>query len=119
MARNISEFGNKPVFEEAEQQKVEDLLGKDLSIKGYASRTGETGEFLVINADLDGKNISFANGGRVIVEKLKRVAEIDEVTPDDNMVVMFKSPVDAKIKQIKSKEGRMYYDLVDSEEQVK
>lgn len=113
MGRKIGDVvKTEPAFPNAENVKGETLVDKELTIKGCATRTGGDGDFLVVLADVEGKEISFSNGGKVIMDKIAQLCKADGVEPDkETGVVMLKEPTTAKLIQTKSKEGRFYYDL--------
>lgn len=114
--RKVSDvITTKPAFPEAEQVKVEILLNKPVAFKGFASRIGDKGDFMIVLVEHDKKVKSFSCGGKVVMNKLQQVADADAVEPDDNKVVLFEEPLFGKIIEQKSGEGRMYYDIIDAE----
>lgn len=101
----------EPVYPETEYKKAEELIGKDLKIKGYALLTGREGDFAVINAEVENQNISFSCGGKVILEKLKKYLDYFKQELKNNKVE-YKDVVEATLTYPKTKDGRYnYYDL--------
>jgi len=101
---------DEKVFEDAEQVKCSAIIGKDIVIEAVCKRIGETGDYLIVQAQCEGKKISFSCGGRVVVEKLNKVATSFEQAITDQILVL-KEIVEARIVEVKSNEGRVYYDL--------
>lgn len=113
--RKISDI-IKPAFPKAEYVKGEVLLDETLSFKGYSLSKGDKGEFFVVLVEHDGKDKCFSCGGKVVMEKLKQIAEVDKVEPNNNKVVMFKSSIQGKLISVESGSGLTYYDLANPTE---
>ena len=93
------EYPEQPTFD-AEQIKFVDVLEKNIVIKNIAELTGQHGEFIVVLANVDGKDVCFNTGSSVVMPKLKRVKK------DGNM------PIRATImKRISDKTKNEYYDI--------
>ena len=107
----------EPVFPEAEVVKSDDLVGELLTLKAFAELQGSDNKYLVIEA-LNKKNlISFSNGGSVVMTKIKKLAEHFELKPDDAGICRFPEDIECVFVKKKSKSsGRMYHDLVDTDE---
>jgi len=102
---------DEPAFPDSENVKSETLVNKDISILAYADREGADGEFVVIQAKDGDKEISFSNGGKVVVEKVRKARKHFKMEDNEKKLYVFPSPVDTKLVEIKSKEGRTYYNL--------
>ena len=99
------------VFTDCEKVKSEEVKMLDLRIKAIAKLQGKDGEFLVIKADAGKqKDVAFSNGGKVVVEKLLRAVNELNVKWADNVSV-FSEPLETRIIEKKSENGRVYYDL--------
>lgn len=104
----------EPAFPDAEQTKAEELVGKKLKLLGFAHRTGMQGEFLVVLVKVGNKLVSFSNGGKVIMDKLGRLARHYKVEKDSSDVVRLPEEVEATLTYVKGKKsGMSYYDLAE------
>jgi len=104
------------IFDECQQHSAEDLLGKPIELLAVAARTCNDGDFLVIKCRYNGRLISFTNGGKAVISKLAKVCKhFGMDARGKHKVVKFPEPITCKLVQTKSKEGRLYYDLVDIE----
>jgi len=112
--KKVSDYvSNEPAFPYAEQVKVDELVGEVLTFMGYASRTGETGEFYVLLVKHKDKELSFSNGGVVVMKVMKEIGEKQGVKENEDKVVLFNEGVKGKLTQKKSKDGRLYYNIED------
>ena len=98
--KDINEVLPTPERLEGEKTDKNELLGKTIIIKKFAllsSAFEGQDEFSVVQAELNGKLITFA-GGSVVTDKLKNIT-------------MANLPVRCKLDMVKSKMGRGYWDL--------
>ena len=87
----------EPVYPEAEYMPdKKDLLGKAIILHSFTKAESSKGEYAVVLAEQDGKKISFSIGG-VVFEQLVKAKD--------------KLPLEAKLLEVKGKEGRIYYKL--------
>jgi len=97
--RFSDEYPSEAQFD-AEKVDFDKILNKEITILDVAELTGDYGQFIVVLAQLEDKQIQFASGSQVIVPKLLRVKK------DKNF------PIIAKIVERKSEESkRKYYDI--------
>ena len=100
----------EPDFPNSEYLKGEELIGKTLEIKAVVLKKGETSEYFVILANVDGKEISFSNGGAVIVDKLKLACKEFKMPCLINERVTFPEEIRAKlVYKMSPTSKRMYY----------
>lgn len=98
--RNLKEVdtGFEPAFPQATQVKKDDILGKEIVVKAFKkikSAKNESGEAMIILAELDGKEVSFF-GATALDSTMERVKD--------------KLPLKATLVKEKSKEtGKMYF----------
>tara|TARA_Y100000296_G_scaffold87211_1_gene130616 strand:- start:810 stop:1148 length:339 start_codon:yes stop_codon:yes gene_type:complete len=102
---------SEPVFPDSESVKSESLVGKELSIKAMSEREGDKGQFLIVLATVEGKEISFSCGGVAVVGKLRQVKDHFKLEADDSGVFTFPETVEVTFVERKSQGGRNYYDL--------
>ncbi len=85
---------------EAERIDFPEVVDKEIIIKDVAELSGDFGNFLVVLAELGGKDIQFPTGSGVIMPKLKKAKS------EGNL------PLLAKIVEKRSeKSKRRYYDI--------
>ena len=109
---------NEPAYPNAEKADSKDLLGKVIQIKGFTLAEGDKGQFAIINADFDGKDISFVNGGGVVLKALKTIAAHFGIEVKEKPIV-FKEAIECKFVEQKGKTGRIYNNLESLEEKKK
>ena len=103
----------KPAFPNAEYAKAEDLMDEPLLFKGYSLNKSDKGGFFTVLVQHDKKDKCFSCGGKVVMNKLQRIADIDKVKPNENGITMFKEVFQGKLIQVESGSGMTYYDIVD------
>lgn len=90
--------GYEPAFPQATQVKKDDIIGKEIVVKAFKkikSAKNESGEAMIILAELEGKEVSFF-GATALDSAMERVKD--------------KLPLKATIVKEKSKEtGKLYF----------
>jgi len=92
--KDLSEFGQKQW--DAEQITMEEVLGKQVTILDVHWLEGENGEYASMLLSVDGETRFMNNGGRVIMELLRKASEADSL------------PVSATFVQKMSAKNRLY-----------
>ena len=102
----------EPVFPDTNQVLKEEMYKKNLKITALSLRAGSKGEYFMIKAECEDQQVSFNCGGKVVVEKLKKVVkELEAETLIEDGVIVLPEPVEAMLISTKSKEGKQYDDL--------
>ena len=105
----------KPAFPNAEYAKAETLMNEPLLFKGYSLNKSDKGGFFTVLVQHDKKDKCFSCGGKVVMDKLRKVAELDKVKPTEEGITMFKEVLQGKLIEVESGSGMTYYDITDVE----
>lgn len=88
------------LFPEVPKRDLKEIMDKTIIIKDFAELPSDFGgTYLVVLAEEGGEDFTFPVGSKVIVAQLKKVKEMNEL------------PVETKVTEKKSKEGRIYQTL--------
>jgi len=88
------------LFPEVPKKDLKDIMNKKIIIKDFAELPSDFGgTYLIVLAEEAEEDITFPIGSRVVVSQLKKIKEMEEL------------PVETKIIEQKSKDGRMYQTL--------
>lgn len=84
MDGQITEFDDtpEPVFPNIKQVKIKDaILGNNIIIKDYKVLEGDSGEFYVILARVDGstEDVSFSCGSKIVMKQVKKLKETNKL----------------------------------------
>ena len=96
----FEDIGVTEIFPKATQRDLKDVMGKKIILKDFIELPSTFGgNFVVALAELNGKDISFPIGSKVVLDQLHKVKEMD------------KFPIEATIIEKQAKEGRTYQTL--------
>jgi len=88
------------LFPEVPKKDLKDIMDKEIIIKEFAELPSDFGgTYLIVLAEFEGEDITFPIGSKVVVSQLKKVKEMNEL------------PIETKVTEQKSKDGRMYQTL--------
>lgn len=109
--KRISDVIKDEAFEGVEKVETKNLIDKEIVLRGFAERSGQTGAFYVVLADLDGRQVSFATGGEVVMHKIKSLLANYKVERNVDGCFMLPEPIVATIVERTSKAGKVYHNL--------
>ena len=101
------------VFSESKIINSKDILGQGIKIVAWKELDGETGTYAIILAERrDGMRISFSNGGKVVMEKLHRLATTLNIGQDNTGTFKLIEPIEASLTEETNKQGQRYYNII-------
>jgi len=100
---NISEVTKGQAQLDGEQIANAEIMNNNIEITNvvFLPSSMGSGDYAVIQFDMNGTTYTTVDGGVAVVKKLKQVSEAN------------KFPVKARLIELKGKSGRLYHDLVD------
>lgn len=102
---------NEQAFEGIESVKVKDVLGKKIELLEICSRTSKDGDFFILKVKTEqGKEVSFCNGSKVVMEKIKKAITTFEQEIKEEPIKL-KESIEMTIVEKRSSEGKVYMDI--------